>query len=112
MNKSTNKSTILLEAINNAAGICGVSKTELTNIIGLSGRENIVRLTKEQNDRAILFIRLHELLYCQFSGNTEQIQLWLRGHNKGTDGVPAEQIKNREGLVTVIEYLNHYVNKV
>jgi len=111
MNTNTNKSTILLEAINNAAGTCGVSKTELNNIIGLSGRKNIARLSKEQNDRAVLFIRLHELLYCQFSGNTEQIQLWLKGHNKGTDGVPAKQIKTKEGLVTVIEYLNHYVNK-
>ena len=60
---------------------------------------------------AVYLIRSYRSLYTLVDGDKEEMKLWMNGHNTGTGGIPAEQIKDIVGLVHVMEYLEGMMNQ-
>jgi len=103
--------TVLFKTVHNAA-----KKLATVNILSeIIGSEDAINAKKintatDEGKRGFYFIRIYRCLSAMYSGNTEHMRLWLTGYNAGTGGTPTEQIKDREGLITVMEYLEgmHY----
>jgi len=106
---TTTKAGVLTKALLNAGKEMGLSTSYLGNVIGKDrsafSRGGISPDTKP-GELALMLIRCYRSLYVLVGGNTEHIQHWMHTLNKGTQGVPAEQIARVDGLVRVTEYLD------
>lgn len=106
---TSSKSRVLTRALLNAAGEMGISKARLGTIIGkdrtVFARTGINPDSKA-GELALLLIRCYRSLYALVGGNQEQIHHWMNTENKGTRGIPAQQISRVEGLVRISEYLD------
>jgi len=54
----------------------------------------------------LLFVRLFRSLDALVGGNEVQARAWLHEANEHVGGVPAERIRQVEGLVDVVQYLD------
>ena len=55
---------------------------------------------------ALLMVRIYRSLYALMGGDKDNMRHFMRTPNHGTGGVPAEQIRDVEGLVRVCHYLD------
>lgn len=108
-------SIVLSKAVLNAAERLDVSRAALADILCVSPL-TITRLYSgeyrlEQNrkewDLALLFVRAF-LSLESLIGDEGTARKWLHSHNPGLNGRPIDSIKNTEGLVRVVEYLEAY----
>ena len=110
-----NKTEILTKALLNAAEEMGVSLANLGQVIGKDrttiSRGGISPDTKS-GELALMLIRSYRSLYALVGGNPEHIRHWMHVYNKGTQGIPAEQILKAEGLARVTSYLDAMRGKV
>jgi len=107
---------IINEAVVNAANILVLKQAELTRIIGpkktqMSGlfKNNINAIHYSDTvywDHAILFLRMFRSLYALFGEDAVQSQEWFNNQNHHLNGVPSALIKQTEGLVRVVSYLD------
>jgi len=108
-NNSSKKASVLTKALLNAAKEMGISTTVLGNIIGKDrstfSRGGINPETKS-GEIALMLIRCYRSLYVLVGGNSEHIHHWMHTQNKGTQGIPVEQLNRIDGLVRVTEYLD------
>jgi DNA-binding XRE family transcriptional regulator len=104
----------LSKAAVRAAGLLGLTQSELAPILGLS-RSTISRLaagdvllSPEQKawELAALFVRLFRSLDAIVGSNTEQARAWLDSENAGLGAAPRQLIATTEGLVRVVQYLD------
>jgi len=106
---SSKKASVLTKALLNAAKEMGISTTVLGNIIGKDrstfSRGGINPETKS-GEIALMLIRCYRNLYALVGGNSEHIHHWMHTQNKGTQGIPVEQLNRIDGLVRVTEYLD------
>lgn len=58
--------------------------------------------------RARDVIRVYLSLQALVGDNPPVIRHWMRGYNRGTRGVPAEQIQSAEGLAAILGYLSRF----
>lgn len=103
------KADVLTKALLNAAKEMGLSTTRLGNIIGKDRSafsRGGVKPDSKSGELALMLIRCYRSLYVLVGGNREHIHHWMHTQNKGTQGVPAEQIARVDGLVRVTEYLD------
>jgi hypothetical protein len=107
--QQSDKASILAEAYINAGKSLGLSQADLGDIIG-KDRSAISRAridpSSKAGELALLFIRCYRALFVLVGGNAEQMQHWMHTENLHTGGVPAEQTKSVQGLITVMEYLD------
>lgn len=100
---------VLAEALINAGKHLGLSQADLGEIIG-KDRTAISRGRIDPGSKAgelaLLFIRCYRALYVLVGGNPQQMRHWMQTENLHTGGIPAEQIKTVQGLITVLEYLD------
>lgn len=86
----------------------GMSSSQLDNVLIFSTSE-LNKIDPESNAglRALYFIRIYKKLYGKVSGDEEEMKLWMNGENKGTGGIPAQQVQEEDiaGLVRVMKYL-------
>jgi hypothetical protein len=100
---------VLAEALVNAGRQLGMSQADLGGIIGRDrtvvsrGR---VDPGSKAGELALLFIRCYRALYVLAGGDAGQMQHWMHTENLHTGGIPAEQVKSVQGLVSVLEYLD------
>ena len=113
MNQATapepDKADILAEAFANAGRYLGLSQADLGEIVG-KDRTAISRGRVDPDSKAgelaLLFIRCYRALYALTGGKPEQMTHWMHTENRHTGGIPAQQVKTVQGLITVLEYLD------
>ena len=105
--------TVLSKAVGRAAQRLGVSRTQLARILGLSA-PTISRLyqgkyqldpDRKEWEFALLFVRLFRSL-DSIVGDEHTARAWLNSPNRGLGERPIELIRNTEGLVRVVHYLD------
>lgn len=103
------KASVLAEALGNAGKQLGMSQAELGEIIG-KDRSAVSRGRIDPDSKAgelaLLFIRCYRALYVLVGGGQKEMRHWMHTENRHTGGVPAEQVKRVQGLVSVLEYLD------
>ncbi len=105
--------TVLAAAVLKLRDQLELSQAELADIIGLH-RTGITRLQKSNSlkadsktgELALLLVRSYRALFALFGGNLESMRHFLRTPNHHTGGVPLEQMRGIQGLVTVVNYLD------
>ena len=105
--------SVLTRALLSAASRLGLRNNRLAEVIGtseatvsrLSGGRSIDPASKE-GELALLFVRLYRSLDALVGGDDSQARAWLHAENSHLGGVPAELIRQVEGLVNVIQYLD------
>jgi hypothetical protein len=87
----------------------GLSRDELGRIIGRDrssiSRAGIDPATKS-GELALLLVRCYRSLAVLVDDNADQMRQWLETGNRHTGGVPREQIREIQGLVSVTAYLD------
>lgn len=111
-----NDDDIVNEAVVNAAIILDLKQSDLTKIIGPKKtqmsdlfKKNINAIHQSDTvywDHAILFLRSFRSLYSLFAEDNIQCQEWLKSYNYHLNGIPLELMKQAEGLVRVVSYLD------
>ena len=104
---------VLAKAALAAAARLGVRNRHLALIIGTS-EASVSRLNagrglepaSKEGELALLFLRLYRALDALVGGDDAKAQAWLHAQNDHLSGVPAERIRNVEGLVDVVQYLD------
>ncbi len=111
---SIDEKAVLAEALLNAGEALGLSRTEVGRVVGRdrSRLRDGIRPESATGQLALLLIRVYRSLYALVDGDREVMAHWMRTRNTGCGGVPAEQVRNVQGLVTVVEYLDAIRGKV
>ncbi len=99
---------VLTKALLNAGRAMGLSQAHIGEVIGKDRTSLRRKLNRESKsgELALLLIRVYRALYALMGGNAGDIRHWLHTENHHTGGVPAEQIKQLQGLIRVLEYLD------
>lgn len=113
------RKAVLTKAVLNAANELNINQNDLAAIIGVH-RTAISKFKKnpdldpesKSGELALLFIRLHGALLTLNGGDLEFIHHFLNSPNRVTGGVPVEQIKNVQGLVRVVQFLDALRGKI
>jgi uncharacterized protein (DUF2384 family) len=114
--KNTDKSeaaVVLSKAVARSAERLAVSRSLLAQVLGVSPA-TITRLynggylldqRRKEWDFALLFVRAFRSL-DSIVGDEATARKWLNSENRGLNGRPIELIRNTEGLVRVVQYLD------
>jgi uncharacterized protein (DUF2384 family) len=106
-------SSVLTKAVARAAERLDISRALLAKILGVSP-PTVTRLFNGEytlNDRrkewefALLFVRVFRSL-DSIVGNEQTARQWLNSQNRGLNGRPVDLIRQTEGLVRVVHYLD------
>ena len=110
----------LSKAVRRAAGLLGFSQAVMADILGLStssvsrlyaGNYRIQPERRKEWELALLFVRLFRSLDA-ILGHGEQARAWLKGENLALSGKPIELVRDTEGLVRVVHYLDAYRGRI
>lgn len=109
------KKRVLRKALIRVTQQLGITRQELSAIVGLSESSLSRFFSKEdyyidpfskEGELSILLIRLYRSLDALFGGNKEQCQLWLKNKNIHLGMAPIQLIQSISGLIHVVEYLD------
>lgn len=104
---------VLSKAIARAAERLDISRSLLAKVLGVSPA-TITRLysgeyrldqKRKEWEFALLFVRAFRSL-DSIVGDETTARKWLNSENRGLNGRPIELIRNTEGLVRVVQYLD------
>lgn len=109
----------LAKALNNAGQELGLTQSALAGIIGRE-RSALYRALRgggldpqsKPGELALLLIRAYRGLSALVGGDPVAMRHWMHTPNHHTGGIPAEQMKQVQGLVRVVEYLDALRGKV
>lgn len=108
------------KALRRAADLLGISQTVLAEILGVSkatvsrlfgGAYQVDPKRPKEWELALLFLRMFRSLDA-VAGHGEQARAWLRGPNLALGAPPLELVRSAEGLVRVVQYLDHARGRV
>lgn len=111
--KKSEAAAVLSKAVARAAERLDVSKSLLAKVLGVSP-PTITRLYsgnylldqgRKEWDFALLFVRVFRSL-DSIVGDEATARKWLSSENRGLNARPIELIRNTEGLVRVVQYLD------
>ncbi|MDO8264478.1 MAG: DUF2384 domain-containing protein [Gallionella sp.] len=111
--KKPEAAAVLSKAVARAAERLDVSKSLLAKVLGVSP-PTITRLysgsylldqNRKEWDFALLFVRVFRSL-DSIVGDESTARKWLTSENRGLNAKPIELIRNTEGLVRVVQYLD------
>lgn len=110
---------VLAKAVLNAAAQLGLKQAELAAVLGIH-RTAVSRLkqnpvldpSSKQGELALLLIRMARALFALTGGDTDWIRHFMRTPNKVTGGIPAQQIGQIQGLVSVLQFVDAIRGKV
>ncbi|RCU51921.1 MULTISPECIES: MbcA/ParS/Xre antitoxin family protein [Corallincola] len=100
---------VLAKAVKNAAKQLGLSQSELSEVIGKDRSaisRNGIHIESKPGQLAALLIRCYRSLYALMGGDTANMRHFMQTENKLTHGIPAQQIRDVQGLVRVTEFLD------
>ncbi len=102
-------SEVLGRSAYSAGEYLGLNKAEVGQVIGRT-RSSIDRSGIDPDTKsgqlALIMVRIYRSLYALMGGDKENMRHFMSTPNLGTGGVPAEQIRDVEGLVRVCQYLD------
>ena len=113
ISKKPETAAVLSKAVARAAERLDVSKSLLARVLGVSP-PTISRLysgnylldqNRKEWDFALLFVRVFRSL-DSIVGDESTARKWLNSENLGLNAKPIELIRNTEGLVRVVQYLD------
>lgn len=100
---------VLGEAVLNAGARLGLSATQVGVIIGRD-RSSITRSgvnpKSKSGELAMFLVRVFRSLYALMGGDADNMLHFMCSENRGTGGVPQEQLHSVTGLVAVMQYLD------
>lgn len=99
---------VLSKAVRNAATALGLSQAELGEVIGRS-RSSLARPldpASKSGELAALVVRVYRSLFVLVGGDPVAMRHWMETENLHTGGIPREQVKDVQGLATVVAYLD------
>ena len=111
--KKPEAAAVLSKAVARVAERLDVSKSLLAKVLGVSP-PTITRLysgnylldqNRKEWDFALLFVRVFRSL-DSIVGDESTARKWLNSENRGLNAKPIELIRNPEGLVRVVQYLD------
>jgi len=106
---------LLAKALGNAGKDLGLTQAVLGAVVG-KDRTAISRGAIDPDSKAgelaLLLIRAYRALYVLVGGDPAQMKHWMHTANHHTGGVPAEQVRSVQGLLTVVEYLDAMRGKI
>jgi uncharacterized protein (DUF2384 family) len=105
--------TVLSKAVARAAERLDISRSMLAKVLGVSpatvtrlyGGEYQLDQNRKEWEFALLFVRAFRSL-DSIVGDEATARKWLNSENRGLNGRPIELIRNTEGLVRVVQYLD------
>lgn len=100
--------SVLATAVLNAGKTLGLRREEIATVIGRN-RSRIrdgIDPDSKVGEAALLLVRIYRSLFALVDGDGETMRHWMSTPNRGTGGVPREQVRELVGLVTVAEYLD------
>jgi hypothetical protein len=110
---ATDPAAVLTKALLNAAQLLGLKNRELAAVIGASeatvsrlARERVIEPNSKEGELSLLFLRLFRSLDALVGGDEGKARAWLHASNTHVGGVPVERIRQVEGLVDVVQYLD------
>ncbi|MBT8124564.1 MAG: MbcA/ParS/Xre antitoxin family protein [Gammaproteobacteria bacterium] len=110
---------VLSKALLNSKEHLGLTNTELGEIIGKDRtyftrlrNHSVLEPDSKEGELALHVIRIYRSLYALEGGDLEAMEEWLNTANKHLHGTPKELLKNVQGLVQVVEYLDAMRGKV
>ncbi|PHZ83860.1 XRE family transcriptional regulator [Paremcibacter congregatus] len=112
--EETNDELVLAKAVLKTAKALGLTQEELGQILGRD-RTSIARglnPSSKAGELALYLIRCYRSLFVVVGGEAENIKHWFTTMNHHTNGVPKEQVKNIQGLVHILEYLDAIRGKI
>lgn len=110
---TTDAAAVLSKAVTRAAERLEVSRSLLAKVLGVSP-STITRLYaggyqleqgRKEWEFALLFVRAFRSL-DSIVGDEDTARKWLTSENRGLNGRPIDLIRNTEGLVRVVQYLD------
>ncbi|MDP5052362.1 MAG: MbcA/ParS/Xre antitoxin family protein [Congregibacter sp.] len=103
------RSQVLGSSVFAAGESLGLSRQLVGKIIGRD-RTSIDRAgidpQSKSGELAIFVIRIYRSLYALMGGDVDNMRHFMRTSNRGTGGVPLEQMSNIQGLLRVCAYLD------
>src|SRR5271168_2908289 len=105
---------VLTGAVLRASALLDITQSSLGQILGLSP-STVSRMAngtyaldaqKKEWELGALFVRLFRSLDALVGANDGAARSWLKSENLGLAGRPIELIRNTEGLVRVVQYLD------
>lgn len=108
------KEKVLTKALLRSAELLGMSRRDLSEIVGLSeatltrmhqGR-SIISLGTKEGEAATQLVRIYRSLDTLFGGKPELCSRWIKAVNDHLGGIPLELTKNIQGLIRVAGYLD------
>lgn len=105
---------VLARAVIQAGKAMGLTQDELGRILGRD-RSSLARgLDPESKpgELALLLIRCYRALYVLVGGQVADMRHWLDSHNHHLGGVPREQLRQVQGLMRTLAYLDAMRGKV
>lgn len=113
------ESEVLGKALLNSKEHLGLTNTELGEIIGKDRtyftrlrNHSVLEPDSKEGELALHVIRVYRSLYALEGGDIEAMEEWLNTPNKHLGAIPKELLKNIQGLVQVVEYLDAMRGKV
>ena len=107
--ESPDPDRVLGRAATRAAEKLGLSPSDLAGIIGRD-RTSISRRgidpASKAGELALLLVRCYRSLAVLVNDDPQQLRHWMSTHNRHTGGVPATQVRDVAGLVSVVTYLD------
>lgn len=109
----TDPSSVLTKAVARAAERLNISRALLAKILGVSP-PTVTRLyngnykldeRRKEWEFALLLVRVFRSL-DSIVGNEQTARQWLNSENRGLNGRPVDLIRQTEGLVRVVHYLD------
>ncbi len=104
---------VLSKAVARAAARLGIARSLLAKVLGVSpptitrlySGDYVLDQGRKEWEFALLFVRAFRSL-DSIVGDEATARKWLNGENRGLNGRPIELIRNTEGLVRVVQYLD------
>ena len=114
------KAEVLTKAVLRSADLLGVSRKELSEIVGISEAtlsrmhqgQSVISLGTKEGEVATQLVRIYRSLDSLFGGKSELCSRWLKASNDHLGGIPLNLTKNIQGLIHVAGYLDAMRAKV
>ena len=108
------KEYVLTKAVLRSADFLGVSRKDLSEIVGLSEAtlsrmhqgQTAISLGTKEGETALQFVRIYRSLDSLFGGKPELCSKWFKASNDHLGGTPLNLTKKIQGLIRVAGYLD------
>ncbi len=114
------KEPIVTKAFLRAAEILQLSRTEASNLLGISPatmsrlhtKGGTITLDTNEGELALMFLRIFRSLDSLFGGNEHNMRQWFDAKNNYLNGTPRDLVQHIGGISHVAEYLDAMRGKV